>query len=285
MLVLAADEYRLTLAPERGGAVLCFDWCGQPLFRPASGPSIFDVGSFPLVPFSNRIDRGCFHAGGKDVVLSPNFPGFDHPHTLHGFGWLAPWDVMEAAPDRALLVHHYPGGEWPWPYRAEQGFALDERGLSMTLSVTNLGNDPMPAGLGFHPYFPRDPDTVYLGLHRGEWQNDADCLPRHLVERPVPVDWWQGAPAGSRCVDTVYGGREGVLSIRWPGRGYGVRMTPSDNLSYTVVYTPVEQDFLCVEPVSHETDAFNRDTDRNGCVQLAPGDIVEASLVITAEIV
>ncbi|HEX7856177.1 MAG TPA: aldose 1-epimerase [Sphingobium sp.] len=283
MLELAAAEYRLVLAPERGGSVLRFDWRGQPLFRPVCGASILDVASFPLVPFSNRIAWGRFRMGERDVALRPNFPGSDHPHVLHGFGWLAPWDVAEVAQNRAVLVHGYPGGEWPWPYRAEQRFELDERGLAMILSVTNLGIDPMPAGLGFHPYFPRDRDTVYRGLHRGEWQNDADCLPQHLIERATPVDWWDGAPAGSRCVDTAYEGREGVLSIRWPGRGYGVGICPSDNLARTVVYTPAGQDFLCVESVSHMTDAFNREMGDTGHVQLAPGDTEQVNLIVRAE--
>ncbi len=62
-LTLEAQGYRLELAPERGGSVLRLDWRGEPLLRPLCGNTIFDVASFPLVPFSNRIARGRFNTG------------------------------------------------------------------------------------------------------------------------------------------------------------------------------------------------------------------------------
>ncbi len=52
-------------------------------------------------------------------------------------------------------------------------------------------------------------------------------------------------------------------------------MTASDELGKLVIFTPPGEDFLCVEPVSHDTDAFNRaaageaDT---GMRVLAPGE-------------
>jgi aldose 1-epimerase len=281
MLELAAGDYRLEVAPERGGSVTRFSWRDQPLFRPACGPSILDVGSFPLVPFSNRIAFGRFRAGKREVTLAPNFPGSDHPHPLHGFGWLAEWRVLAADSRNALLEHHYAGGEWPWPYCAQQHFELSEDELRMRLTLTNQGDSEMPAGLGFHPYFPRDPDTVYRGLHRGEWQNDKDCLPQQLHQGDQAQDWWNGAPVGQRAVDTVYTDRVGPLLIEWPSRGLSLQMRPSASLPHTVIYSPAGENFFCVEPVSHVTDAVNRPDKATSIQWLAPGDsfAVNVSLV------
>lgn len=278
MAGLAAGDYGLEFAPERGGSVLRFDWRGQPIFRPAVGPSVLDTGCFPLVPFSNRIAHGRFAAHGREVRLAPNFPGSDHPHPLHGFGWLAAWEVVEAGDAHAVLEHRYPGGEWPWPYVAHQQFRLTADGLEMGLALTNRGSDPMPAGLGFHPYFPRDADTRYLGLHRGEWSNSADCLPKSLDLRGAAIDWWAGQPVGSRSVDTVYTDREGPLDIAYPSRGFAVRLTPSENLPFTVVYSPSGEPFFCVEPVSHATDAVNA----GGMAWIAPGETMAVELEISA---
>ena len=257
MLTLEAGDYRIDIAPERGGSVLRFDWRGMPLFRRTEGPSVLDAACFPLLPFSNRIALGRFRAGERTLALAPNFPGTDHPHTLHGFGWLAPWKVTKADGSSATLAHQYPGGEWPWPYRAEQRFELCRDGLTMTLSVVNLAEEAMPAGLGFHPYFPRDADTVYHGLHRGEWQNNADCLPERLDQRDEARDWWEGAAVGKRSVDTVYTDRTGPLRIDWPCRGVSMEMIADPVFRHTVVYSPEDADFFCVEPVTHGTDAVN----------------------------
>jgi aldose 1-epimerase len=282
MIILEAQGYRLELAPDRGGSVLRLDWRGEPLMRPNCGSTIFDVASFPLVPFSNRIARGRFNTGARKGRIAPNFPGSDHPHPLHGFGWLNTWDVVEQSADGAVLEHGYPGGEWPWPYRARQSFQLGAEGFTTALSVTNLGDAPMPAGLGFHPYFPRDAQTLYRGRHRGEWYNTPDCLPSSLDEHEEAIDWWQGRPVDARAVDTAYTGREGALEIDWPSRGLGVTIVPSDGLNTTVVFSPTGADFFCVEPVSHATDAINRAPET--LTWLEPGETAEVGMTISARL-
>lgn len=282
-LFLSHGDWRMRLAPWLGGSILSLDWRGQAVLRPGGGRSIWDVANYPLVPFSNRIAWGRFMAGGREVVLAPNFPGGGHPHTIHGFGWLAPWAVAEVGEARATLSYDHAAGEWPWDFTARQDVVLDDGGMSLTLTLTNRGTEPMPAGLGIHPYFPRDGRTVYHGLHRGEWRNTDDCLPVTLEERAGAVDWWQGAPVGSRVVDTAYTGRQGPLTLSWPDRDLVVTMRPSDNLGVTVVYTPPGEDYVCVEPVSHSTDAVNRDVaGETGLVWLAPGDTMQARVEFVA---
>lgn len=279
---LAAGDYRLVLAPERGGSILSFDWRGVPLMRSACGPSILDVACFPLVPFSNRIAHGRFAVGGVQVQLQPNLPGADHPHPLHGFGWLASWTVKTSDASSARLEHRHEAAEWPWSYRATQDFALDERRLIIALSLENLGERAMPAGLGLHPYFPRNAQTLYRGLHRGEWRNNVQCLPVQLDERPEATDWWHGAPVGTRAVDTVYTRREGSLTISWPDRGLDLLVEPSADLAHTVVYSPRGADYFCVEPVSHATDAVNSWRSDSGLRWLGRGELLEAEVTFTA---
>ncbi len=281
MLELAAGDYRLEIDPSRGGAVTLFEWRGKSVLRPACGPSVLDVASFPLVPFSNRIGWGRFEVDGQQIVLAPNFPGSDHPHTIHGFGWLAQWDVVEADERGVKLEHRYPGGEWPWPYLCKQRIDISDDGLAMSLSLTNLGDSAMPAGLGFHPYFPRDPDTVYHGLHRGEWHNAETSLPQRLDLRSDARDWWDGAPIGDRSVDTLYTDRSGPLRIDWPSRGMSAVITPSTSLPHTVVYTPTELDFFCVEPVSHMTNAVNMTGTGAELKWIAPGEDFIAAVSLT----
>ena len=278
MIDLRAGDYRLVLEPARGGSVARFDFGEEALFRPTCGHSVLDTACFPLVPFSNRIAQGVFHAGGQDVRLAPNFPGAPHPHTLHGFGWLCEWQVIEASANRALLRHAYVAGEWPWDYVAEQRFDLSDRGLTHRLTICNRGNSPMPAGLGLHPYFQRNAQTLLIARHCGEWQTAADGIPYALRREDQPVDWWNGRPVGNRAVDTVYSGRRGDLAIVWPDRDLRLDIAPSDNMPCTVVYTPADADFFCAEPVSHATNAINHPDGPDPMHWLAPGDEFAASV-------
>ncbi|MBU6206700.1 MAG: aldose 1-epimerase [Alphaproteobacteria bacterium] len=282
LIDLRAGDYRLVLEPERGGSIALFEWRGRAILRPTCGPSMLDTACFPLVPFSNRIASGRFSYGGMPVRLNPNLSGTAHP--LHGYGWLSEWQIVEASASSALLEHRYPaGGEWPWRYVARQRFDLEATGLVMALSITNLGASAMPAGLGYHPYFQRYPQTRYLGRHTGEWQNSQDCLPVRLDARAEAIDWWCGQPVGNRIVDTVYGGRSGALAITHPDQGLTITLSPSENLPFTVVYTPDGEDYFCVEPVSHITNAHNLDRKDNGLVDLLPGQSLCVECHVRAE--
>jgi len=281
-IAIAAGDYRLTAAPGRGGSILALTWREQQVLREAAGADVLDVGCFPLVPWSNRIAGGRFDWNGRAITLSPNFPTVDPRNPLHGFGWLSEWTVTEAVADLLRMEHVCPGGEWPWAYRAELVYALGDAGLTSRLALTNLAAEPMPAGLGFHPYFPRSAETCYLGLHRGEWESGTDGLPIRLDERERAIDWWNGKAVGARAVDTVYTGRECALLLCWPDRGLALRIDCSDNLSCTSVYVPEGADWFCVEPVSHITDAVNRARDRagdkDGMVVLQAGETMVAEL-------
>jgi aldose 1-epimerase len=136
----------------------------------------------------------------------------------------------------------------------------------------------MPAGLGFHPYFPRTTTTCYIGMHRGAWQTGSDGLPQSLNDGPGVRDWWDGKPVGDIVADTVFTGRQGTLDVIWPERDLRMIISPSDNLDHTVVYTPENADYFCVEPVTHATNAINASDPDRRMRHLEPGESLTASV-------
>ena len=191
-VVLRTARARVEILSGLGGAVGRFTWDGRDVLRPApaGATEVLDTGSFALVPYCNRIRDGRFSFGGHEVVLSPNLG--DHPHALHGQGWRGVWTVVSASETEAVLAFDHPPGQWPWAYRAEQRFVLGDEGLRIALSVTNTGTEPMPAGLGFHPYFPaRAGERLRAGV-TGVWMIDADCLPTTHVDGAWRSDWAAG---------------------------------------------------------------------------------------------
>lgn len=283
LIELCAGDLAITLSPQTGGSLRSFTWRGEPIMRTEIGPGVLDAACFPLVPFSNRIAHGRFEWQGRQVQLSANFPGQDSPHTLHGFGWLAGWEVVASDGTSIELLHRYPGGEWPWTYEARQSATLTDTTLTLGLSLTNLGEQAMPAGLGFHPYFPCNAQTRLTALHQGEWQNDAECLPVRLKESAEARDWWGGAPVTGRKVDTVYTDRRGPMRIDWPDRGLGLAIDGDDLFRHTTIYVPDNQGWFCVEPVSHGTNAVNLAERSNGMDVLAPGQMLASEVRFTVE--
>lgn len=285
LLRLEVGDYRLAIEPARGGSIARFDRRGAPLFRLSRESSILDVACFPLVPFCNRIAHGSFRIDGREVRLAPNMPGGGHPHALHGMGWLSGWNVVERTRNRAVLRHDHPGGEWPWSYRAEQELVLSDGGLQHALSLEIRSREPMPAGLGLHPYLPRNVRTLLDAPHRTEWMVDGGGLPVAPDERAAPRDWWKGAPVDARAADTVYAGRAGAMRVVWPDRATALVIEPSPELPFTHVYAPSGADILCVEPVSHLPDAVNRPEPSalTGLRLLPPGERLSVHVGYRAE--
>lgn len=279
MIELAAGDYALSLSPQLGGSIARFDWRGEPLMRRQQGDSILDASCFPLVPFCNRIAHGEFAVGSKRIKLRPNMPGSVHPHPLHGFGWLSSWTVIEQGEARARLQHSHQPDHWPWAYEAEQHFGLTDGGLHHTMRLRNMGDTPMPAGLGFHPYFPRTEQATFHGQHRGEWTTSGEGLPISLDLQPNAKDWWRGQPVSTRPLDTVYSQRQGPLTVTWPERRLSLKIEPSARLEFTAVFAPDSADFFCVEPSSQMTDAVNHsDVEGNGLFWLEQGEQLAVSV-------
>lgn len=265
MIRLESGPSTLEVDPVLGGSIVSARWHGIDIMRPQQGDDVLGASCFPLVPYSNRISGSAFSWRGDEVVLRPNHPGDPTSPAIHGVGWTSAWKVNDLHPaSLALELEHEANADWPWSFVARQDFALAPDGLRLSLSLRNMGESAMPAGLGFHPFFPCSSRTVYHGLHNGEWETDAGCIPTRLRSGSEPQDWWQGRPVDTRIVDTVYTEREGPLTIEWPERGIGLTMAPSDDLAFTTVYVPAGEDFFCVEPVTHMTDAFNRDRSDSG---------------------
>ncbi|OYW29129.1 MAG: aldose epimerase [Caulobacter sp. 12-67-6] len=270
MIVLENGAARLQLAPDIGGAVAGFTVDGHDILRPMArgATDALDASSFPLVPFCNRIPNGRFTFHGRAVVLRPNLG--DHPHPLHGQGWRGPWTVESASGAQARLAYDHAPSDWPWAYRAEQRFILGERGLRLELSVTNTGDAPMPAGLGFHPYFPRRSGEVLEASVSGVWMIDQDVLPTVHHEGVWGPDWTRGAGVEGHddLIDHCYTGWNQRAALSAPGQPT-TTITASADCRWLHLYVPPGQDFYCVEPCANRPNPFG--SPGSCMVILAPG--------------
>lgn len=256
---LFSGNLSLTLSPSIGGAISGFEWIAGgpalPILRKchSSLEKVLDAASFPLVPYVNRIRGGAFTFRGHEVRLAPNMPG--DPSPLHGQGWLGAWTMEDSSDRRAVLHFQHEAGEWPWAYQARQEFALDEGGLSLTLTCRNAGEDPMPCGLGQHPYFRCGPQTRLDTDVIHAWTIDDKVLP---VER-VPAKGRYDLRDRRVCeqdLDNGFGGWGGEARMSDPDWPYELRLSSPD-ARFFQLYSPSTGGIFVAEPVTHANAALN----------------------------
>lgn len=292
LVEIVSSAAMVRIAPAAGGAITRYTRAGpsgpRDLLRPAPSRAVegrvpTDMSCFPLVPFSNRIRNGRFHFQGRDVRLPPNFP--PEPHAIHGHGWQASWDVVEVADDRAVISYRHPPDEWPYPYTARQDFLLVGDSLRVTLSVSNDGAHPMPAGFGLHPYFVRTPQTRITAAVDAVWLSDDDAMPTRLVPLPDDRRLDRGIDPDEVPLDHNFVGWDGTSVVEWLDRGGRLTMTARGPFGVLVVYTPSGEEFACVEPVTNVIDAFNQARHRSdtGMLVLGPGEEAQGTVTFTPE--
>lgn len=255
VLSLRAGLLAVDLAPDAGGSIARFaiETAGTiiDLLRPTDADA---TACYPLVPFSNRIANGRLIVDGEEFILKPNWPGQRHP--MHGDGWARPWQVARQEGRSAELVYEHDGREgWPFRYRARQVFDLGEEGLSVGMTIENLESRAVPAGLGLHPFFPRDADTELACRVEGVWRADADVLPVDRIAVPPEWNFAASRPVDGVVLDNCFDGWEGSATIRWPRRGLGLSLVATQPFRHLVIYVPKARPYFCVEPVSHANGA------------------------------
>jgi aldose 1-epimerase len=263
-LRLAAGKLGLVLNPSIGGSILAFEWVDGDLTRPilrecnSESQNVLEAASFPLVPFSNRIRGGRFTFRGREVRLTPNMAG--DPSPLHGQGWLNPWRVEAATEQRAVLTYRHHAGEWPWDYEARQEFTLDERSFSSRLTCRNVSNDPMPCGLGFHPYFPCGSETRIDTQVTDVWTIDEHVLPVEKVPAEGRYDLRDRLVCG-QDLDNGFGGWGGEARMNDPAWPYDVCLS-SPEAKFFQLYSPTAGSIFVAEPVTHANAALNEPEER-----------------------
>ena len=263
------------IAPELGGAIAAFTSHDRPVLRrmPDQALARRDVrlaSCYPLVPWSNRIRDARLLFAGRQHVLERNFG--THPHAIHGVGWQRPWVVEEASAQRVRLAFAHrarPAGAavWPWPFHATQTFdlvELDRAGgaatamLSATLTLENAGTEAFPFGLGWHPFFPKHASTTLAFDAPSVWENDSTQLPERRIAVPRPWRFDRPRSLTGTVLDNVFTGWSGSATLVDPVARMRTTLAADSACRYLVVYAPSGADFIALEPVTHETDAFNR---------------------------
>lgn len=303
IVVLAHGRFRLGLAPGLGGSLTHLDWSNEdgqwiPLMRrggaaEVAGGNASRLASFVMVPFTNRIDGGRIPVTGAEAAHVPiNRP--TQNVAIHGFGRAAPWTILERSAARIVLEQRFAEAGNPYVYRATQTFELRHDTVTGEVAVTNLGDRPLPFGIGFHPWFDRTPAATLSLSARHAFRMDERDMPVAAIPiasvfgDDLDISREQGRHrmviAARTPFDTPLSGWDGVAELTWPERRLRLTIEGLDALKLVHIFSPRtsagEAPVFCVEPVSHLPDVVNRQplASHGDMALLAPGDSLSGAM-------
>jgi aldose 1-epimerase len=233
---LTAGDASLTIDPERGGRIVSFTVAGVELIVWERFRSI-DWGAYPMAPFAGRLRDARLRFDGREFTLPAN----ERTHAIHGTAFERPWRVID---DRTLA---FDLGE-PWPFAGLVTQRFDLASETLEAEMTLEADEPMPAVLGWHPWFIRElarPGTSPAELHVDfgrMYERDAEGLPTGRIG-PVAAPPWDDCFVEPRIAPT----------IRWPGF---LDLRIESDATHWVVYTG-DTDAIAVEPQTGPPDGPN----------------------------
>lgn len=277
---LGDETIEVVIVPQVGARLHRLRVNGHDLLRMPADPSDhlrdpFSWGAYVMAPWCNRIEAGIVNVGPRRVALDANFPDGS---AIHGQVYARPWEQVE---EGRFLIRA--GGDgWPWEYEVGLHVEIADRSARFEQTVTNLASDPMPAGIGLHPWFRRPllvairGDVVHAVNTASEPQPEPVHGPfdlREIGEMAADLDatWTQLADV--------------PVELRWPTLGLGASMRISAPSRYVVAASPSHLDAVAVEPQTQAPQGLRRllNGEPGGLTMLAPGEalrlIVEIAFV------
>jgi aldose 1-epimerase len=225
------------------------------------------LGGIPLLaPWANRLDAETYYASGEPYRLNEGLGNlrFDTNHLpIHGLVLFTDrWRVIaQDSTSVTSLLEFWRFPQWmaqfPFAHTIEMSHRLSGTTLEIETAVENQSEEPMPLSLGFHPHFqltgsPREEWMLQLAARQGVVLSDK-MVPtgeRKSLTFPNPMRL-----ADQSFDDILTDLTGGEFSVQAGDQRIRVRCGPK----YPVVtfYTPPHGSFVCFEPMSAQTNAFN----------------------------
>jgi aldose 1-epimerase len=264
---------------EVGAALRLFESGGIPYTE------TFDAAEHPplgcgnvLIPWPNRVAGGRWEWQGQAQQLERTEA--ERGNAIHGLVRHQPWRVTLDEPARIELATDIPVQDgWPVPLSTSICYALDESGLTVTHTVRNTGDQPVPFGVGTHPYprpgnSRREDCTLTLSAET-LLPLDRETMIPSGPPRPIAGTEYEGAfPLRGKTIDQPFGGTkpagDGLVHHYLEGPDGGVELWSDPAFRWVQAFTadfPHDRKAVAIEPMTCPPDALNSGTD---LITLAP---------------
>jgi aldose 1-epimerase len=257
-----------------------------------------------LFPFPNRIREGRFTFQEQTHEFTESFLDGHH---IHGLVYSRPWTLERcdasgtgAVASFTFRSQDFPeiGKQYPFPFELSIVYRLARDGLAFTIEVRNVGSEPLPMGLGLHPYL-RGPISASTSRAtcrvripaRARWELEDHLPTGEVIPAEAGVDLSEGCSLEELELDDVYtylqrDSEAGIVRCELEDRTARLRTVVEAGPGFReiVVYTPPNRPSVCIEPYTCVTDAPNlqaRNVD-SGMRVIPPGEEFRARTRIYA---
>lgn len=228
-----------------------------------------------LAPWANRLSDHSFWANGKKFALDRelgNYRSDANSKPIHGLVVYSPhWKVTDVKADgesasatSRLEFFRHPEymAQFPFSHSIEMTYRLSDGVLEVETRIENHSNETMPVSVGYHPYFtlsgvPRDQWSVRIPA-REHWEVTKELVPTGKRE-PVAVPPEQRLE-GMHIDDgytALVRGESGRAEFAVSGASQRISVLFGPKYPVAIVYAPKGRDFVCFEPMTGPTNAFN----------------------------
>jgi aldose 1-epimerase len=229
-----------------------------------------------LFPFPNRIRDGKYSWNGTSYSLPKN--DGTKKNAIHGSALYAAWqpkpprivgDVVELSATFHGETMKDGAPFWPTPQTLTVTYRLGRGFLDIVAEVT-AGAEPVPMGLGYHPYFRLEPfggaDARPWIAATKMWKLDESLPTGELVVPTGDLDYGTPKPIAARTPDDVYtaidprgvrGDLRLVAGITSKSGQKRFEMWTSPEYREIVVFVPAHRQAIAIEPYTCTTDAIN----------------------------
>ena len=276
---------------EVGGGIREYAVADRSVLESYPRESICDGGhGSPLIPWPNRLADGRYSFDGADYQVELSEPA--RHNAIHGFMRWRSWRASEHTPSRVVMsaqLHPMPG--YPFALDLSIAYELNDVGLTVLTSATNVGEAACPYGTGQHPYLSPgsgsvDSCTLQLPACTRIVTDDSSGIPvRCESVDGTPFDFRNPRAIGGAQLDTGFTDllrdEHGGTVTRLTGTdGMCVELWMDERYRFLQVYTGDKlgqsrrRTGLAVEPMTCPSNAFQSG---EGLLRIEPGQCVSTS--------
>ncbi len=230
-----------------------------------------------LAPWANRIDQPSYYANGDKYHLNPDLKnyrndGFSQP--IHGLVVFASeWQVIKVEADARgarvtsrLDFYKYPKwmAQFPFAHTIEMTYRLVEGMVECETYIINHSMEPMPVSISFHAYY------QIHDAPRSKWKLTSSAVEQVVLNDKLtptgevkPNPFANPMELGSTMLDDVFTNltrdAQGKASFSIEGEKQKITVLFGEKFPVSVIYAPTGpgRDFICFEPMTAITNAFN----------------------------
>ena len=265
MIELAFQDWKAWIVPEYGMNTVRLTLNGEDVLRKAEDEEGYQKScahALPLLFPPNRVDEGLFVYEGEEYHLPITAP--QTRNHCHGFLWKSPFRVTAQSEASVSATFENQDQIFPFPFRMDVEYRLDEDGFYQEFRVTNTGRKNMPVAFGLHTnFYERGAFSIPLGER---YEANERSLPTGvmfaLTDREK--EYCAGTEMDRVLVDNFYTASGMVARIG------DIEYAVSENFNHWTLYNGGgDKQFISMEP---QCGAVNGLRTGIGILTLAPGE-------------